>query len=134
MAKIEFRGIEEYARALAALGDKAEGICKYAIYDAASLVISEIKDNTPVDSGDLRDSTVLSKMKNDDGFIYTQVKFEGYDYKGTPNAIKAAVLESGSSTRAKHPYIRPAVNRVRKQAEESIARALDKKISQIMEG
>lgn len=133
MATIEFRGIEEYMAKLARLGKAAEGVCKYAVYPAASLLISEIKDNTPLDTGDLRDSTVLAKFKNDNGFIHTQVKFDGYDYKGTPNAIKAAVLESGSSTRPKQPYIRPAVNRVRKQVDQIMAEALDKKITEIME-
>ena len=132
MAKIDFRGIDEYAKQLAALGADAEGICKYAVYDAAGMVIEAIKANTPTDTGDLRQSAALTPFKNDKGFIYTQVVFDGYDSKGAPNALKANALESGTSTRAKQPFIRPAVNRVKSAAEFSIDMALNKKINEIM--
>lgn len=132
MAKIEFSGIDEYIKKLEALGANVEGICKYAVYDAAGMVVEAIKDNTPTDTGDLKRSAVLKPFQNKDGFIYTKVAFDGYDSKGTPNAIKARVLESGSSTRKKHPFIRPAVNRVKAAAELSIETALNKKINEIM--
>lgn len=132
MAKIEFGGIEEYEKKLAALGAAAEGVCKYAVYDAAGMVVEAIKDNTPVDTGDLRDSAALTHFANDNGFVYTKVVFDGYDSKGVPNQIKARVLESGSSTRTKRPFIRPAINRVKRAAELSIETALNKKIDEIM--
>lgn len=132
MAKIEFKGVNEYAQQLDELGADAEGICRYAIYDAAGLVMDAIIDNAPVDTGDLRESVELSVMKNKDGFIYTQVIFEWYDRKGTPNSLKARAIESGTSRMQKRPFIRPAVNRVKKQAEQLIAENLDKKLNEIM--
>ena len=132
MATIEFKGIDAYMKLLASLGPAAEGICKYAIYDAAGVVVEAIKQNTPVDTGDLKKSVGLANMQNKDGFIYTKVVFDGYDQKGTPNSIKARVLESGSSTRQKKPFIRPAVNRVKKQAEQLIETNLDIKLNEIM--
>lgn len=132
MAKIEFKGINEYAERLATLGMAAEGICKFAIYDAAGIVVEAVKQNTPEDTGDLKKSIGLAPMKNKDGFIYTQVEFNGYDRNGTPNSLKARVLESGRSGQYKHPFIRPAVNRVKKQAELSIETALDMKLNEIM--
>ena len=132
MATIEFKGIDVYAKRLAELGQSAEGICKYAIYDAAGMVIEAIKENAPFDTGDLIKSMALAYMQNKDGFVYTKVVFDGYDEKGTPNSLKARVLESGSSTRQKKQFIRPAVNRVKKQAENSIEHALDKKLNEIM--
>ena len=132
MAKIEFKGVNEYAKELAELGADAEGICKYAIYDAAGLVLDAIYDNTPVDTGDLRESIELCPMTNKDGFIYTQVEFVMYDSKGTPNSLKARAIESGTSRMQKRPFIRPAVNRVKKQAEQLIAENLDKKLNEIM--
>ena len=132
MAKIEFSGIDEYIRKLEALGANVEGICKYAVYDAAGMVVEAIKDNTPVDTGALRESAALKPFQNKDGYIYTQVVFEGTDERGHPNPVKARVLESGSSTRQKHPFIRPAVNRVKRAAELSIETALQKKIDQII--
>lgn len=132
MAKIEFQGFEEYRARLFDLGANIEGICKYASYDAADIVINAIKENTPVDTGDLRDSAKLYNFKNDNGYVHTGVYFDGYDRKGVPNPIKARVLESGSSTRPKHPFIRPAVNRVKKAAEFSIEAALNRKLDEIM--
>lgn len=132
MANIEMEGLEEYRARLLDLSADIEGICKYAVYDAAAMVVEAIKANTPEDSGDLKRSVSLSKFKNEDGYVYTGIYFPGYDSKGTPNAIKAAVLESGSSTRRKRPFIRPAVNRVKAAAERSIEERLDQKIEQIM--
>jgi len=128
MATIEFEGIDEYIKKLQALGDDIEGSCKRAIYPAAGLVIEAIKANTPTDgtAGGLRDSMALRTFKSEDGYIHTEVAFEGVDEKGHPNAVKARVLESGSSTRQKHPFIRPALNQVKKQAEAIIAAEFEK--------
>lgn len=117
MAKIEMEGLDEYMKKLSDLGASVEGSIKRAVYPAAGMVIEAIKANTPVNTGGLRDSAALRTFKNDSGFIYTQVTFDGYDERGNPNPVKARVLESGSSTRQKHPFIRPAVNRVKLAAE-----------------
>ena len=132
MANIEMEGLEEYRARLLDLGADIEGICKYAVYDAAAMVVEAIKANTPVDSGDLKQGASLAKFKNEDGYVYTGVYFPGIDHDYGINAIKARVLESGSSTRRKHPFIRPAVNRVKAAAERSIEERLDQKIEQIM--
>lgn len=132
MAKIEFKGIEAYAAQLAALGARAAGVCRYAIYDAAGFVAGEIKKAAPEDTGDLRDSVALTHMQDQDGFIYTRVVFQGYDRKGVPNALKARAIEKGTSRMPARPFVRPTVNRVRKQAESAISFALDEKIYSIM--
>ena len=117
MAKIEMEGLDEYMKKLTDLGASVEGSIKRAVYPAAGMVIEAIKANTPVDTGGLRDSAALRTFRNDAGYVYTQVTFDGYDERGNPNPVKARVLESGSSTRQKHPFIRPAVNRVKLAAE-----------------
>ena len=132
MATITMQGLDEYADKIKALGMGIEGVCKYAIYPAAAIVIEAIKDNAPIDSGDLKDSTTLTVMKNDNGFIYTKVTWTGYDSKGTPNAIKANVLESGSSTRQKHPFVRSAVNKSKKAAQFAMEVAFNEKVNEIM--
>ena len=128
MAKIEMQGLDEYIKQLAALGESVEGSIKRAVYPAAGIVIEAIKANTPSDGAlnGLRDSAVLVTFRNESGYIYTEVVFEGYDERGHPNPVKARVLESGSSTRQKHPFIRPAVNRVKAQAEAMIAAEFEK--------
>ena len=132
MAKIEFKGIETYQKQLAKLGRKAESVCRYAIYDAAGAVVEAIKENTPVDTGDLRDSIVLTPMKNTDGFVHTKVDIVGYDRKGVPNMLKARALESGTSRLPKKPFIRPAVRQVENLAQFLMEKSLDEMISKIM--
>lgn len=131
MAKITFN-IDGYMRKMRAMGMNTEGICKYAIYDAAGAVVEAIKSAAPVKTGDMRDSVSLSDMRNDNGYINTKVMFVGYDRNGTPNALKANAIESGRSNMQKRPFIRPAVNRVKPQAQAMIERALDKKINEYM--
>lgn len=126
MATIKMEGLDEYIKKLNDLGASVEGSIKRAVYPAAGMVIEAIKANTPSDTGGLRDSAALRTFKNDNGYVYTQVTFDGYDERGHPNPVKARVIESGSSTRQKHPFIRPAVNRVKAQAEAMMAAEFEK--------
>lgn len=120
MAKIEFEGLAEYEKKLRSLGVNIEGFCKQAVYPAAGLVIEEIKRSCPVDTGALRDSAALTKFEDKDGYIFTQVTFNGVDDNGHPNPVKARALESGTSKQRKRPFIRPAFNRVKRTAENMI--------------
>lgn len=135
MAKITMSGLDEYAKKIAQLGVRAEGVIKYAVYPGAAIVIEAIKANTPVsypDGGDLKNSTYLKTFVNKNGFIYTQVGWDGYDRKGVPNALKANALESGTSKMPKRLFVRPAVNKVKRAAEFAIEQALNQKINEIM--
>lgn len=130
MAKIEFKGILEYEKQLNELQKKdLKKAIRYAIYPAADLVVKEIKLNVPSKSGELEESIYLSPMQEDDnGFIYTKVGFAGYDSNGTPNALKAAVLEHGKSgrTTGKKRFISKSVRKTKKKAEQLMETMLDK--------
>lgn len=104
MAKIEFKGVDEYAKVLAALGNESEEIVKSAVYKGAAIVADEIKsginsipiqegDNglppvgTPENKlygisrkqkGDLMDSFGLAPMENDGDYIQTKAGVDGY--------------------------------------------------------
>lgn len=80
----------------------------------------------------------VSPMQDDGGYINVKLGFDGYNSvktkkypKGQPNALIARVTESGSSYREKTPFIRPAVNASRKQAEAAGREIIDKKIAEI---
>ena len=140
MAKFKFEGIDKYLETLESLGrDNTEKILKYAVYPGAGIVADAIRAEIEAKhkrDGDLADSLNLAIMRNDNGYIYTKVTFVGYDDKGTPNAIKAAALESGTSDgrqSATH-FISQTVKRVESKAVEAMSKALDEKIGQIMEG
>lgn len=132
MAKISWPGLDEYAKDLGKLEVKSAGIVKYAVYPAAQVALRAVKANTPVDSGDLQDCEALTTFQDKNGFIYTQIVFPGYDSKGTPNAVKARVLESGSSKQKKRPFIRPAIKACEAQVVETMQKTLDTAIEAAM--
>ena len=134
MATIEFKGIDRYMATLRALGNPqtVEKMCKYSIYDAAGMVLEEIKQATPVDTGDLRNSLVTTPMKSEDGFIYEKLDFAGYDHRGVPNMLKARAIESGTSHIQKKPFVRPTVRRCAKVAEFMMDKAVNEYLSHFM--
>lgn len=86
----------------------------------------------------LLDGFGVSPMQDDGGYINVKLGFDGYNSvktkkypNGQPNALIARVTESGSSYRDKTPFIRPAVNASRKQAEAAGREIIDKKIAEI---
>lgn len=86
----------------------------------------------------LLDGFGVSPMQDDGGYINVKLGFDGYNSvktkkypQGQPNALIARVTESGSSYREKTPFIRPAVNASRKQAEAAGREIIDKKIAEI---
>ncbi len=104
MAKIDFKGIDEYAKVLETLGSESEEVVKSAVYKGAALVADEIKSalkGLPVEEGenglppvgtpehklkgvsrrqkaDLLDSFGLAPIENDGGYIQTKAGVDGY--------------------------------------------------------
>lgn len=86
----------------------------------------------------LLDGFGVSPMQDDGGYINVKLGFDGYNSvktkkypQGQPNALIARVTESGSSYREKTPFIRPAVNASKKQAERAGQMKIDEKIAAI---
>lgn len=160
MAKIDFKGIDDYAKALGTLWKESENIIKKAVYEGADIVANEIKQglrSIPVDErvgaeenpvtgvgrrqkADLINGFGLSPMENKDGYINTKAGFDGYGSiktkkypKGQPLAMLMRSVESGTSFRKKTPVIRKAVTRARKPAEAKMAETVETEIKKIME-
>lgn len=142
MATIDFPGIDAYRKKLEALGktgiDKA---IRYSAYPAADYVADELKRATPVSDdprtrGDLQDGLILTKFKDENGFIHTVATYEGYDHKGAPLRLVARALESGRSTPqgkvGKHPYIRKTVQRCAERAIALMGTAMDRYLTNFM--
>lgn len=86
----------------------------------------------------LLDGFGVSPMQDDNGYRNVKLGFDGYNSvktkkypQGQPNALIARVTESGSSYREKTPFIRPAVNASKKQAEQAGRMKIDEKIAAI---
>lgn len=89
---------------------------------------------------DLSDSFGLTPIDRDKhGFLHTKAGFDGYGSRptkkypnGVPNPLLARSVESGSSVREKHPFVRPAVNATRRQAVAEMQKVLDGETKKIM--
>lgn len=160
MAKIDYKGIDDYAKALGKLWKESEEIITQAVYEGAGVVADEIKaglKKLPIDNrkgtsddklrgvtkkqkSDLIDAFGVAPIENDGDTINTRLGFDGYGStptnkypRGVPNAMLMRSVESGNSFRKKTPVVRPAVNRARKMAEQKMAKTLEKEIKERME-
>ena len=140
MARMTFKAGDEYALKLSKLAAGSDEIAKKAIYAGAEIVADKIKSNLQgVTSGDstgaLAGSFGISPIKTDaDGNWNAKLGFDGYDSNGVPNQLKARVLESGTSKQKKRPFVRPAVNATKRQAQAEMGRVIDEEYKKAMGG
>lgn len=137
MARFSFKAGEDYAIKLSKLATNSEEIAKKAIYEGVTIVADQIKSNlkgvlSDEATGDLVDSFGVTPITRDDnGNWNAKVGFDGYDRNGVPNQLKARVLESGTSTKKKKPFVRPAVNKTRKQVVRKMEEVIDAEIKKL---
>lgn len=117
------------------LGKNIHTIYRIALYEGAKVVADEVRKNTPKDTGDLADSLFIADFLDSYEGTGTVIGFAGYDSKGIPNPMKAAVLESGSSSghKATH-FFSHAVNNSRARAQETMKKIIEKEINEITGG
>lgn len=140
MARLEIRGTEDLEIKLSKLADPE--LMKDVVMAGAQPVADEIRKSlernlrgSKYSHGDLLKSLGIAPPDIDrNGNANTKIGFHGYDRKGVPNAIKARVMESGSSKQKKRPFVRPAVRRSRKKSIEAMQKKLDEKVENIMKG
>lgn len=84
---------------------------------------------TPIDVDEL--GTVNAKIGYDRFADYVGAPTRKYP-QGLPVALLARSVESGSSVRKKHPFIRPVISQSRKQVKEEMGRVVDEEIKKIM--
>ena len=162
MATISFKGLEAYELRLSKLADRkeVERIAGKAIYSGADILITEIKKNIealPVVTGygtdanplpggvtaaqkrGLLDGVGIAKMQDDGGYINVKVGFDGYNRtktekypQGQPNQLVARGVESGTSWKRAHPFVKPAISKTRKLIEKTMADIIDTEIDKIM--
>lgn len=161
MATLTFKGLQDYELKISRVFKDTEKVCGRATYAGAKIVADEMKKSiealpivngygtaekplpggvTAVQKRGLIDGFGISGLQNDNGFHNVKLGFDDYNGtrtktypQGQPNALVARGVESGTSWKQKHPFVRPAVNRSRKRAEAAMAEALDKEVEKIME-
>lgn len=158
MARITIVGLDEFESKLQTVADHADGINKAAVWEGAKVIADKVKSNInslPVDSWRPKNSTmepynVLTQTNKNDllqGFgirtieltgngAETIIGFAGYGSapsekypQGIPNAMLARSIESGSSARAAHPFVRTAANSAKGEAQEAMARKAEQMIN-----
>lgn len=161
MARIRFSGLEEYELLLSRMGKDTKRIAGQAIYAGAGIMADEIKagirslpivsgygtENNPLPGGvtaeqkaGLLDGLGIAPMENDSGFLNVKIGFDGYNRTrtkqypyGQPNQLVARGVESGTSWKQPHPFVKPAISRSRKQVEQKMAEVIDEEIKKLME-
>lgn len=160
MAKMAIKGLDQYAKMLDKLGAEAPEIAKKAVYSGAEVLADEVKRRLTAlpeekmrylqpgekfsgvpenQKQDLIDSMGVATISQDEnGNTNTKIGFGGYGKhptkkypKGLPNALLARSIESGSSVRKKIPFVRAAVNAVKKKAQKAMGDTVEKEISKI---
>ena len=162
MAKLyTFKLGEDYLLRLSRLRTGSTEIIKKAIYQGADVVADAIKESiyalpeepyrklrpgelfngvSQTQKEGIADGFGLTDMEPDGKGWNTKAGFDGYipgteskKYpKGLPVLLLARSIESGSSVRRKYPFVRKAVNAVRREAIETMERVIDEEIQKTM--
>lgn len=157
MARLEFKGLDEYLDRLRDVQEKTVPLCKRALYDGAAVLADAVRSEvqalpTTDRNGDpqavfeyekdgLLEGLGIAKMKDRKGYIYTRVDFDGYNRmtsheypKGHPNSMVARAINSGTSKRPKNPFMRRAAKKAAPGSEAAMKNRFDADLNSIMKG
>lgn len=155
MAKLQFKGLEEYEAQLLKLRGLTEQMIGEAIYEGAAIVADEVKkgiESIPIDDRYATGGTMLhgitqeqkqglidgfgiASMQNENGYLHVKLGFNGYNSmktknfpNGQPNSMIARSVNSGSSFRQRIQFVDNAVTSAKSRAEEKMKQKLDEAI------
>lgn len=156
MARLTYKGVDELADKLMLLGQEGTNMAKAALYEGVAVVADAMRASVGTlpsvttrpfdgindsDREDLAAGIGIARFDDKGDSIDTKISFNGYARRkeknypnGVPLAILARSLESGSSLRQKHPFVRPAVQGAKDAAIAAISKKLDDEINKVMEG
>ena len=144
MARCAFMAGEDFAIKLERLATDMNAVAEEAIYEGVKIVADEVKKNlqTVVSeeaTGGLVDAFGITPISKDVHGWNAKVGFDGYDEnqktkaypKGVPYQLKARAMESGTSTRKKKPFMRPAMNATKLRVIEKMNEVIDQRTKEI---
>lgn len=139
------KGIDQYINQLTNLEFTAHDAIGRAIYKGADIVADAVRANiqklpksacTDAQRKGLLNGLGIASMRQDDGTYNVKIGFDGYNEhkttkypRGHANSMIARSIESGTSFSHKHPFIAPAVNATKSQAEKAMADEINKQIA-----
>ena len=134
---MSFKAGDDFALQLSHLATGSEEIAQKAIYEGANIIADKIKSNlqgvlSDEATGELVDSFGVTPISLDSsGNFNAKIGFDVYDSKGVANQLKARVIDSGTSKKQKHPFVRPAVNATKKQVVARMGEVIDEEINKL---
>lgn len=153
MAKMTFKGLDEYERQMLKLLKISEDCIRRAVYEGAGVVADAVRQNIesiPIDNrvsrkgemltgiteeqkDGLREGFGISSMLNEKGYVNVKIGFDGYNSMetnsypaGQPNSIIARSVNSGTSFRQRIPFVDSAVSAKRAECEQKMQEVFDK--------
>lgn len=162
MPSIKVDGLDDVYAMLKSIGGDIESVQKQAVYAGMAVIRDEVvrqiealpeqrgylpKDKLPRDVITPREKEQLLKhigiaqMDNKDGTVSTRISFDGYTNivtkkykKGLPAILVARSINSGSSVRSKHPFMRNARAASKAKALAAAEEAARNALAKLMEG
>ena len=111
-----YNGMEELMRELEATAKQVSpDSCKAALAAGAEVILAEARRQAPVDTGSLRDKGLAMKVESE------QEALIGW----TSDGFYGRFLEDGTSKMAAKPYLRPALEAKREEANQTMLRKLN---------
>ncbi|WP_350342348.1 HK97-gp10 family putative phage morphogenesis protein [Proteinivorax tanatarense] len=117
MANLKLEGVDNLAKELQKLNQKGKRIENKALKSAGNVVEKAIKEETPTDSGSLKDSIFTSNIKTKEGIKHVEV---GPDKDGWYGAF----IEFGTVNITANPFMGRGYEKSKEQAETEIANEL----------
>ena len=116
---LELRGIEELITEVEKLGQKGSRIENKALREAGEVVREAIENETPVNTGKLKESITVSRVKTKEGMKRVEV---GPDKDG----FYGRFVEFGTVKQKANPFISRGYETSKKSAAEKISEELRK--------
>ena len=159
--KLEATGIDEFAKMLGKLGNEAESIAAQSLYEGAGIManalksaiasiptenwhrvepgVNPIRSATPAEKRQIQEAVGIAKFDKNGSEVNTAISLNGSGYmmhkkkryKGVAIALVARSINSGSSYRAKYPFVRMARAAAKGPAEAAMVDKAEELIDKI---
>lgn len=142
MAKLEYKGLDEYMSRLEKLEKSFVPVLKQSVYEGTGIVADAV--NAEIDSLPgrlpipLKLGLGIAKMEVDGGEVHAKVGFDGYydeERYGTtaPIPLIARAIAKGTSTIQKNDFIKRAKAKAQTAAMAAMEKTIIEKVNSIME-
>lgn len=126
----------DFAIKLSRLETDINDIAKKAIYAGAKIVADAMKINlksvlSDEATGQLVESLGITPIGMLGGEWSAHIGFDGYDTNGVAFQLIARVLESGTSTRLKKPFVRKTMNQTKTKVAQAMKDVVEEEMQKI---